>query len=504
MGTRRTTTRTRGAPSRPSTRSWSARTERTANVGYLGGDLKGILNNADYLWDLGFTAVWLTPLMDNPDEHFSGGEPIEFGGAFKDGGKTGYHGYWINNFFVEDEHLVSEGLDFEHYARKMKEKGFKIVFDIVANHTAPAFTMPQKQPKFGELYDADWNLVADHENLAPAELDADNPLHAFFHREEDILQLSNINDENPAVLDYFVEAYLSWIDKGADAFRIDTIRHVPHRFWRQFVDRIHEKYPDFFMFGESYVFDANFIAQHTLPKNGGISVLDFPGRAAMEKVFGTEDAGFEELASYLHLTHGPYNNPYDLITFYDNHDMTRLAADEAGFIDAHNWLFTSRGIPCVYYGSELAFMTGTAEHAGNRNYFGQDRIEAAKSHPIHHALREIANLRKALPALQQGLQLNVKLEGNEAVFYRVLQHEDIAQIVLVMLNKGDAPAKMACDQWVQSGDWRNAVTGEIQTVYSGEPLATEVPAHGFALWVLDAPVRHSALIAELDTLMRYQ
>ena len=484
-----------------------------ANVGYQGGDLKGVLDSADYLWDLGFTAVWLTPVMDNPDEHFSGGEPIEYGGSFKDGGKTGYHGYWINNFFVEDEHYVSEGLDFEAYARKMKEKGFKIVFDIVTNHGSPSFTMPEDQPKFGELYDRDGNLVADHQNLPPEDLDPNNPLHAFFRTEKDIAELSNMNDENPDVMNYFLDAYLEWIDKGADVFRIDTIKHVPHRFWKIFTDEIRKKHPGFYMFGESFNYDANFLAQHTLEKNGAVSVLDFPCREKMIQVFGkqteTEDGevvekGYEVFESYLHLTHGPYQNPYELVTFYDNHDMTRIDADTNGFIDANNWLFTTRGIPCVYYGSEIGFMAGKAEHEGNRNFFGSKRVEEAKAHEIYRALRTIANARKNYPALQRGLQLNEKLEGDEAVFYRVLQEKGFTQTVLVMLNKSDQKSKITAENFLQSGNWIEVLDGEETSVKKSGRLVADVPAHGVRIWVNHDPITDEALLKELRLLMAYK
>ncbi len=78
------------------------------------------------------------------------------------------------------------------------------------------------------------------------------------------------------------------------------------------------------------------------------------------------------------------------MTFYDNHDMARMKASEDGFIDAHNWLFTSRGIPVVYYGSEVAFMAGDREHEGNRNYFGPQGITAARDSRIRRALAQVA------------------------------------------------------------------------------------------------------------------
>nr|WP_240485078.1 alpha-amylase family glycosyl hydrolase [Aestuariibacter salexigens] len=475
---------------------------QTAYVGYMGGDFKGILNNADYIRDMGFTALWLTPIVDNPDQAFAGGEPIEFGGMFKDGGKTGYHGYWANNFYQVDEHYPSTDLDYKTLTQTLRDEfGIKTVFDVVANHGSPSFSMPVDQPKFGELYDIEGNLVADHQNLEPEALSGDEPLHAFFHREKDIMQLSNLDESNPAVQDYLINSYLYWIEQGADAFRIDTIKHVPHHFWKTMADRIREQHPDFFMFAESYDYNANFIAQHTQPKNGGISVLDFPGQQAMTKVFEDPDSDFAALTSYLHLTHGPYQNPYDLTTFYDNHDMRRMNASDEGFINANNWLFTSRGIPVVYQGSEIGFMRGTAEHAGNRNYYGQENIDRASQHPIYQSLKQIANVRKTTPALQRGLQVNVLFEGHHAAFYRVLQDGDTAQTALVLLNKGQTPATINVQKFVQAGQWQEQLSGKTVTLTQGQTFSSDVPANGVQVWVRDGVVNHQALEDTLMTLM---
>ena len=207
-----------------------------ANIGYLGGDFRGIVDNAGYIADMGFTALWITPIVDNPDEAFTGStRPGE--GMFADKGKSGYHGYWGVNFFVVDEHLESDGLAFADMTRILRDDyDIDLVLDVVCNHGSPAYTMPVDQPKYGELYDASGTLVADHENLHPTELDPSNPLHAFYNNEPDLAQLSDMNESNPAVLDYFVAAYSQWIDQGAAAFRIDTIKHMPHGFWKTFAN----------------------------------------------------------------------------------------------------------------------------------------------------------------------------------------------------------------------------------------------------------------------------
>ena len=472
------------------------------NIGYLGGDFRGLVDNAGYIADMGFTAVWLTPIVDNPDEAFSGGYTLGQSG-FADNGKTGYHGYWGVNFFVVDEHLESTALRFADLTSQLKtDYGLKTVLDVVCNHGSPSFTMPVDQPKFGEIYDADGVLVADHENIVPENLDYENPLHRFFHNEQDLAQLSNVDDTNPAVLEYFVSAYLQWIEQGADAFRIDTIRHMPHAYWKSFSDRIRAVHPGFFMFGESFDFDASKIAEHTFPENGGISVLDFPGKQAMSEVFA-EGKGFEGLVHYLHLTDGVYQNPYDQMTFYDNHDMPRMDAAPEGFVDAHNWLFTSRGIPVVYYGSEIGFRAGLAEHRGNRDYFGQPNIDLAKSHPVRNRLSTIAHVRKESIALQRGLQANLSFDGDTAVFYRVYQKAGEAQTALVLLNKGDVAKDMIVQRWLSAGSWRDAMSGERISVDPGNAaIEVTVPAHGVHVFLSDAPVTNAALKEELQRLQQ--
>jgi glycosidase len=477
---------------------------KQAFVGYMGGDFKGILNNAQYIADMGFTAIWLTPIVDNPDQAFPGGEPIEFGGAFRDGGKTGYHGYWGVNFFELDEHLPSKDLDYKALTQQLADNyQIKTVLDVVANHGSPAFSMPEGiDGKFGKIFDQEGKLIADHQNLEPQALDQNNPLHQFFNQKPDIAQLADFNQDNPKVLDYLVEAYLQWIEQGAAALRIDTIKHMPHSFWKKFTDRIRAKHPEIFMFAESYSFEADFIGEHTQPENGGISVLDFPGREAMTKLFENPGSDFSELLGYLHLTNSPYANPYELTTFYDNHDMARMNADTNGFIDAHNWLFTSRGIPVVYYGSEMAFMAGTSEHAGNRNYFGQQRIEQAKQHPIHHALSRIANVRKNSIALQKGLQINLVFKGNQAAFYRVYEHEGVYQTALVLLNKGNEEHHFEIHDYLSAGTWTEQLTGETLTV--DDMLNAKVDAHSVAVYILNQKNANELLRAKVRALMLEQ
>lgn len=470
----------------------------TANIGYLGGDFKGVLDNARYIRDMGFGAVWITPIVDNPDEAFTGGDPVTWGASLADRGKAGYHGYWGVNFYKLDEHLPSKGLDFAQFTQKMRAQGLKTVLDIVANHGSPSFSMPQAQPQFGQIFDKDGKLIADHQNLRPEQLDpVQNPLHRFYHAYDDLAQLSNNDDENPQVLDYFVGAYEKWADQGADAFRIDTISHMSTDFWRQFAARIRAKHPGFFMFGEAFDYSPDDIGQYTWTRNGGISVLDFPLRQRVAEVFEHPHSDYARIAERLYLRNGPYHNPYELVTFYDNHDMARLNATDDGFIDANNWLFTARGIPAIYYGSEIGFERGRAEHQGNRNYFGQERIDTAPKSRIYQQLKRIAQLRARTPALQRGLMLPVELKGDHAVFYRVYQKGDEHQLALVVLNKGDTAIDIPVSSWLQAGAWKPALGGNSVKVGENGTLQAHVGPHDVQVYLLDAPVTRRDLREQL-------
>ncbi len=473
--------------------------EIVANIGYLGGDFRGIVDNADYIADMGFTAIWITPIVENPDEAFTGGHrPGE--AMFGDKGKTGYHGYWGVNFFDVDEHLESPGLDFAAFVRTLEERhGIKIVLDVVANHGSPSWSMPVDQPMYGEIYDADGTLVADHENLRPEALDPDNPLHAFYRQQPDLAELGDTNWENPAVLDYFVGAYSRRLDEGVAAFRIDTIRHMPHTFWKSFADRIRTQRPGFFMFGESFNYEAAGIAPHTWPENGGISVLDFPLKQAMDEVFAG-DAPYSRLSEALHLDDGIYQNPYELMSFYDNHDMPRMATDNAGFIDAHNWLFTARGIPVVYYGSESGFRSGRAEHKGNRDYFGEENVALARNHPVHAALTRIANIRRESIALQRGLQVDLDYTDDTAAFFRVFQHDGRNETVLVLLNGSDSERSIAVPRMSAAGTWRDVDGPSIDVRSTSDAQSFEVPPHAARILVHDGPVSDPVIGGRLDAL----
>jgi cyclomaltodextrin glucanotransferase len=140
-------------------------------------------------------------------------------------------------------------------------------------------------------------------------------------------------------------------------------------------------------------------------------------------------------------------------------------------------------------------MRGAAEHAGNRNYYGQERIDAGKGSAIYRNLQCIATLRRASPALQRGLQLDLTMMGDIAAFYRVYEHEGTTQTALVVLNKGDVARSVALDTLLQPGQWRDAF--DDKRVRVGKTLKVDVPAHGARVLFYDQPLTNPLLRARL-------
>ena len=467
-----------------------------AYKGYLFGDFKGVIDNIDYIKEMGFSSIWITPIIANPNQAFTGHQ------GQLDENKSGYHGYWGTNFYVEDEHLISPNLKFSDFAATLKnDHDIKVVLDIVANHGSHGYDMTSEQynsSDFAKVFDQNWNKVCDHENK-PREQIVGNACFQGTHDGKPFLgnvPLAEFDQSKQFVVDYLNDSFLHWIEQGAAAFRIDTVKHVPESYWLDMANTIRAQHPDFYMFGE--YFDSSMTNLSNFQKATTISVLDFTGKDAMLGVFGGNNS-FSALEGYLDLEFDHYKNPYDLATFYDNHDVPRMNASDNGFIDAHNWMFTTRGIPVLYYGSEMGFQRGKAEHFGNRNYYGTDNIANARNSQIFAKLKDVVALRQNNIALQQGLQVNLSLSGDQASFYRVFQHEGVNQSALVLLNKGDNTASFNVNQFLSNGTWTDAETGQTFSVNGS--LSTSVAPHDVKVLVFNQAATNAAMVAELDRLM---
>lgn len=400
---------------------------------FHGGDLRGLTGNCKdddglaRLKNLGFTAIWMTPLVVQ--------QPPTEGGA-------GYHGYWGVDFLNVEPRLGSND-DLVKLSECAKKLGLKLILDVVTNHTGDIIWYNNREPyipeKFKGIKNPAWlNEISNYHNAG----DMNNCWSGgSCTRDGDFFGLDDLATEKEVVYRGFADIYGEWIDRyGFEGFRVDTARHVDTKFfknWSPLINKAAEQkgISDFTIFGEVWEPDPialmNFIRVNKMQ-----TALDFPfQRVAVDYAASSSSASvLENLFAYDDYYTSSNSSASSLVTFLGNHDMGRVAfLINAKRVNpqsqllarvklAHVLLYLSRGIPTVYYGDEVG-MTGSEN--GNDQRARQDmfptQVEmwkneprvgskpvkdgdsfSEKSHPISDLLKNLGQLRKEHPALANG------------------------------------------------------------------------------------------------------
>lgn len=392
-----------------------------------GGDFRGVEQKLDYIKALGATAIWISPVVLNANGEF--------------------HGYAGRDFYRVDPHWGGLA-DLQHLVRTAHQRGLLVIDDVVVNHGGnlidsrdpgyPRFKYPPagyhlryRNPR--KQFAAPFNTNAANPGLA--DLFHDNGAIQNFDdaTQAELGELSGLDDfrtESPYVRSNLVAVYEYWIRQaGFDGFRVDTVKHVEMGFWQYWCPLIHRfaaenGKPNFFMFGE--VLDASDArcGSYTGTEGGGAykldSVLDYPLYFSINQVFAAATGNTAQIEQhYAALAHD-----YDptaqsrLVTFLDNHDQARFLspARANGKLDrlklALVFLYTARGIPCLYYGTEQAF-DGARDPYDREDMF-DGRFEQGPSlgdnfnmaHPLFQWIARLNNFRRLYPALREGVHSN--------------------------------------------------------------------------------------------------
>lgn len=365
---------------------------------YWGGDLQGIIDKLDYLKGLGVTALWLSPLFEQVEE-------MQFDHA-------AMHGYWTKDFkrinprFLapEEENSLLQYITFNRLIEALHQRGMKLILDIVCNHSSPDVNGHK-----GELYD-DGVLIADfyhdvnhwyHHN--PEITDWEDEWQLLYG---EMAGLATFNESNIDYRNYIKSAIKLWLDRGVDALRVDTVKHMPLWFWQEFMTDIQTHKPSVFAFGE-WGFSKPWEARSVkFANDSGMSILDFGLCEAIRGALAKDDPqGFQLVQSIFDLDH-LYNRATELITFVDNHDMPRfqsLNPDPYRLRLAIALIMTCRGIPCLYYGTEQYLHNDTN---GGQDPFNRPMMEHwDETSPLYQEIRLFTKLRRINPAICLGSQL---------------------------------------------------------------------------------------------------
>lgn len=413
---------------------------------YWGGDLQGVIDKLDYLKDMGVTAVWLTPLFEQVEELF-----VE---------QAAIHGYWTKDFKRLNPRFIAKGDNpsinqtqeskdtvFDKLVHELHQRNMKLVLDIVCNHSNPDFS-----GKKGELYD-DGVKIADFND------DEDDWYHHYGEvtNWEDEWQVQNcelsglatFNENNIAYRSYIKSAIKQWLDRGVDALRVDTVKHMPIWFWQEFNADILAHRPDVFIFGEWIYSDPRNDRSVEFVNESGMTILDFGLCVAIREVLGKgAGAGFKLVQDVLNLDHR-YYGATELITFIDNHDMPRfqsLNPDPKMLRLAICLMMTTRGIPCIYYGTEQYLHDDT--EGGNDPYNRPMMEKWDTDSPIYREVRLLSGLRRLNPAISMGSQWQKYLTAD--VYCYVRRYRD--SVVFVAMNRGNSVTVEAVDTELPDGE----------------------------------------------------
>jgi alpha-amylase len=332
---------------------------------WQGGDLRGVIDELDYIKGLGMTAIWITPVARQAP--------------------GGYHGYWTIDPYAIDPHL-GDMSTLRDLVQRAHEKGLKVVLDVVPNHLA------QGHPWLTDAAHAGWF----HPDCAMNFADQKSVEDCW------LAGLPDLNTENPAVRVYLVDWALWLIDQtGVDGFRVDAARHLPKAFLKEWTGAIKAKYPAFWLLGE--VFSSGYRYQSGFLDAGLDAVTDFQS-------YDNIRIGFDPRGNLAQLATSP-SLAADLgagredsrAIFLDNHDVPRFVGREvpddatrARLTQALFYLFTMPGTPVLYYGTEIALPGGPdPDDRRPMPWTGGDDS-------IRELVRLLATTRQEIPSLRRG------------------------------------------------------------------------------------------------------
>lgn len=550
------------------------------------GDFQGLIDKLDYIKALGFSAIWITPVVENASGY-------------------DYHGYHAFDFSKVDPRYESEGATYQDLINAAHAKGIKIVQDVVWNHTGnfgeaglgemftknydalddadnamqviPGSDLAKSYPNYaslkpGDQFQARLNILKDlkHEGHDP-----DNN----YHREQNMGYESSIeqqgsmagdcvdlNTENQKVADYINDCYTSYVDMGVDCFRLDTEKHINRWTLNSAYFPIYEKYDNFYIFGEVCA-RVRDVWNHNIPSssppfftwketdsawignwnttdptaniepskkhydqysnpsgvptstnaylNGnsyhtpdysqwnGTGVIDF----SMHRNF--ENAGSAYRAALAEDQY--FNDATWVVTYVDSHDYgPEIGSDDtirynggtAAWAENLSLMFSFRGIPCLYYGSEVEFMKGAKIDVGpnaplattGRAYFGDylegdvtasDFGEYTASGKVNETLNNalaqhiirLNQIRRAVPALQKGQYSTDGCSGNMA-YKRRYTGDGVDSYALVTVSGG------ATFTGVENGTYIEVVTGQTVNVTNGSLTTDSIGQGNMRCYVL--------------------
>ncbi len=435
-----------------------------------GGDIQGLMNHLDYLKDLGVTAIWMTPEIENDEPHAS------------------YHGYAVTDYYKIDPRFGTNEL-YKAYVEKCHSMGLKVIKDLVHNHIGTESwlirDMPMKDwvhqwPKYTNSNFHDAVVMDPHASF----IDKKTMLDGWFD-----IRMADLNENNPYVQNYLTQNHIWWVEyAGLDGFRLDTYPYNDAEYMADWAKKVKAEFPHLSIYGETLVWSVSnqaFFTQGNTVNRGfdthlpGITdgqIKDAINEALNGKSGWTDGVGrlYSVLAQdFL------YQDATRNVIFLDNHDMSRfysvVGEDFNKYKAGMAMLLTMRGIPQMYYGDELLmknfsnpdglvrldFPGGWPGDKVNK-FVASDRTE--KENEAFDFVRKLANYRKNTSTLQTGKLMQYIPQDGVYVYFRY----DQQKTVMIAYNSNEKPTTLATGRFAE----RTAGFAKALNVMTGEQLNT--------------------------------
>ncbi|WP_456100726.1 glycoside hydrolase family 13 protein [Phocaeicola plebeius] len=408
-----------------------------------GGDIQGISSHLDYIADLGVTAIWLNPTQENDMESGS------------------YHGYAITDYYQIDRRFGSNE-DFCALVEKAHEKNLKVVMDMIFNHCGSENYLFKDKPS------KDWFNYRSNYVQTSFKTASVMDIHASAFEKKIATDgwftsvMPDFNQRNRHVARYLLQSSIWWIEyAGINGIRQDTHPYADFDFMSQWCKEVLDEYPYFNIVGETWL-NSNVLVSYwqkdsklAAPQNSNLpTVMDFPLQALMNQAFDEETGewggGLYKLYDY-QTQDLVYANPMNLLTFLDNHDTSRFAqTDEMAknlkrYKQAMVFLLTTRGIPQIYYGTEILMTGDKGKGDGDlrkdfpggwqgdtRNCFAKNGRTALENEAFEFT-RQLLNWRKGNQVIGKGSLKHYSIQNGVYVY----QREFNGKSVVIIMNGTD-------------------------------------------------------------------
>lgn len=415
--------------------------DRKDHTGRHGGDIKGIINHLDYIKNMGFTAIWLNPVLENNMK------------------RTTYHGYAITDFYKTDPRYGTNN-DYKKLVTEAKNNGIKVIMDMIPNHCGAEHSW---------MYDLpfkDWINVVDtkertnhrrtvHQDPYASNIDRENMSKGWF-----VEAMPDLNHNNEFMAKYLTQNAIWWIEfLGLGGIRIDTYPYADKNFSTKWTKNILQEFPNVNMVGEEWSYNPSIVAYWQKGKKNSDnyisnlpSLMDFPLQSAIYKgLTESEEIWAQGLTTLYEALANDfiYADPQNLVIFLDNHDMSRFYTQIGEDIDLLKmgaaYLFTTRGIPQIFYGTEILMSNkGTDEHGIIRSDFPggweDDKVNAftgigltEEQKDVQLYFKKLLNWRKYNDIIHNGNLTHFAPQNGIYVLFRY--NNEKTKAVMLIINK---------------------------------------------------------------------